>query len=105
MNFNLLAIITLMGATQGLLLSFVLFQRYKSGKRSNIYLTILIALLSLEMLNGVLEYTGMIYKIPHLLACTDFFNLLYGPLFLLYIFQLTRPNFQLKARDALHLLP
>lgn len=105
MNLNLLSLITVMGATQGLLLSFILFQRYKAGKRSNIYLTVLIALLSLEMMNGFLEYTGMIYRTPHLLAITDPFNLLYGPLFLFYIFQLTRPRFQLKARDAIHLLP
>ena len=96
--------IFLLASVQGFLLAILLFVR-KQNHAANTVLSVLVGVLSLDLLQAI-YYTNHLYnEYPHLMGITYVFPFIYGPLFYLYSLLLTSEKLKLGRRDFLHFLP
>ncbi|NWF89011.1 MAG: AraC family transcriptional regulator [Ignavibacteriaceae bacterium] len=95
----LFTVFALLGFLVGSAVLFI--KRQHLSKR--IYLTAILYLFSITLLNYVLYWTGYIIYYPYLLGFVQLFYFLYGPLLLLYVQKLESPK--LLPQTALHFLP
>lgn len=102
---NLLAVLNLLGAAQGLLLALALMTVGRGNRFANRILAALIITISIFVTGAVLRTTGYVFVFPHLAWAHDPFPFLGGPLLLLYLRALTSGKASLARRDALHFLP
>lgn len=96
--------IFLLASIQGVLLSIALFFR-KQNHTANIFLSIVIFALSLELLSTVYYSKGWYITHVHLAGFTYPVALTYGPLFFLYVRFLTKATERFCFRDMIHFIP
>ena len=96
--------IFLLASVQGFLLAILLFAR-KQNHAANTVLCVLVGALSVDLLQVTYYVNSLYYEYPHLMGITFVFPFLYGPLFYLYVLQLTTGKRRLEQRDFLHFLP
>lgn len=77
-------------------LFFLMRNGFKDGKY--LFLYFLLFLLSYELFYKTLIHSKLIYSFPALYISGRFFNLLVYPVFLFFVFSITRPNFQLNVK-------
>lgn len=103
-SFNLPSIISLLGATQALLLAFVLVSLKRGDHTANLLLAALAFTIAVLIGGNILISTHYIELFPHLSRVHHPFDFLGGPLLYLYIRRLlTRQT--LRRKDLLHFLP
>jgi len=103
---NLLAVLNLLGAAQGLLLALALFASGREPRAQGRLLAALIFAVSVFVCGAVLRTTGYVLYLPHLAWVHDPFPFACGPLLFLYLRGLTseaRPR--LSRRDWAHFIP
>lgn len=103
---NLLAVLNLLGAAQGLLLALALVASGRGGRTASRLLAALTLAVSVFVCGAVLRTTGYIFYVPHLAWVHDPFPFACGPLLFLYLRELTsggRPR--LARRDWAHFIP
>lgn len=103
---NLLAVLNLLGAAQGLLLALALFASGRGRRVQSRLLAALTLAVSVFVCGAVLRTTGYVFYVPHLAWVHDPFPFACGPLLFLYLRELTsdgRPK--LSRRDWAHFLP
>lgn len=103
-KLNLLAVLSLLGAAQGVLLSLALLSIGRGNRTVNRILAAFIAVVSIFICGAVLRTTNYVYFFPHLSRVHDPFPFLAGPLLFLYLRELTRRS-GLRKWDALHFIP
>lgn len=100
---NIISIIALAGAAQGIFLTLTLLAWRKGNRRANIILAMTFATMSLAMWNTYLNTSGLYRTWTFSIRVYDALRLLTGPLIYLYVREMVvRP---LGWRDWLHVLP
>lgn len=95
----------MLGSAQGFLLSIILFRQKGANHKANIYLSLLIFFLSLEIFINFLEISGFLIHYPLLNSISDPFYPIYGPLIYLYTKRKTSSKFHFKKKYFLFFLP
>ena len=103
-SFDLVTIIFLMGATQGIFLAGVLFQR-PSNRKANRWLAGLMLAYSLFIAESAISGSPFSFAHPHLLAIAEGAVFLIAPLHYLYAQALIKPDFSFSRRHLLHGAP
>jgi len=88
-ELNLLAVLNLLGAAQGLLLALALWTVGRGNRTANRILAALTLTISIFVCGAVLRTTGYLFVYPHLSWVHDPFPFLAGPLLYLYMRSLT----------------
>lgn len=105
LSIDILGIIFLLGALQGIFLSIVLFTRYR-GSKANIFLAWLILSYSVFLIQQILSGIEHISRgFPHLLMILMGLPFLFGPLHLMYIGVLTDSRIKFARPHWLHFVP
>ena len=104
MKFGLLNIALLLGAAQGFLLSFLIFQKHRK-LYANRFLSLYMFLFSLNLIQMLLTDLGYNNKIPHILFAFLGLVFLIGPLHFLYAKSLINFSVKMKKNDWLHFIP
>lgn len=102
---NLLGILNLLGAAQGVLLAIALLTSRSGNTVSNRLLAALTLTISIVVSGAVLLTSNYVFVFPHLSRVHHPFVFLAGPLFYLYIRQLTSSETKLEKQDILHFIP
>jgi hypothetical protein len=93
---QVLKILLLMGAIQGLILAAVLFFRRNHRKANRIF-ALLLGLISFHLVLAAFDEQQFFIRFPHLLHITWILPMLYGPLVILFFRRLSliSPQFRL----------
>ena len=102
---SFLAILNLLGAAQGLLLSLALLSARSENKAANRLLAALTFTISIGVSGAVLLTSDYVFYFPHLSRLHQPFSFLAPPLLFLYIRTLTSPNDERVTKDFLHFIP
>jgi AraC-like DNA-binding protein len=102
---NFLAILNLLGAAQGLLLTLALLSAKGANKTANRLLAALTLTISIVVSGAVLLTSNYVFVYPHLSRIHHPFVFLAGPLLFLYIRTLTSPERKVEKKDFLHFIP
>lgn len=102
---TVVAVVILLGIVQGFLLGIVLLSYPRGNREANKVLGILMISFSLSIGNIFFDAAGLLLDYPHLMFLAHPLVFLFGPLFLLYVYRLTRPEFVLKVKHLFHLVP
>jgi len=103
--FTLKSVFFLIGVTQGVFLSFVLFSVKRGKTYANIFLALFILSFSLITFNDFLTESRLITEIPDLLMVFEPLLFVLGPLCYFYILSLTDIRWRFKAKDLIHFVP
>lgn len=102
---DVIDLVLLVGASQGLLLSAVIVFLRSANTRANRFLSIFVGLESLHLLWLALTYfVGLRGLSPAVIGLLFLLRVLAGPALYLYVCAMSVPQFRLNARHALHLL-
>lgn len=104
-SLNLLAVLNLLGAAQGLLLCLALFTVKRGNRLANKLLAALTLSIAVVVTGAVLLTTNYVFVYPHLSRVHHPFVFLAGPLLFLYIRTITSRDARLKKKDLLHFVP
>src|SRR5215213_11463950 len=104
-SLNVLAVLNLLGAAQGLFLSAVLVSIKGGNKVANRILAALVATISIIVSGAVVRTTHYEFVFPHLSRIHDPFPFLAVPLIFLYIKTLTSGKSVFTRKDFLHFIP
>lgn len=102
---NLWSVLILLGAAQGLFLSWTFFFSPLGRPLSNRLLGLLLLALALLVVEILLCYSGYIQLVPFSVGLTEPLAFAVSPLLYLYVRSLTQPAFRWRARYLLLLLP
>ena len=102
-NNNFIALIILLGVMLGIYISYFLIRKSIQYKSPNIYMGILIFVLSLLMLEGWLNYSGYIFKVLKISNFSEPLNFIIAPL--IYLFMTTQLGDERSRKDGLHFIP
>jgi AraC-like DNA-binding protein len=104
-SINLLAVLNLLGAAQGIFLSALLLS-IKGGKRiANRILAALVAAIAISVAGGVVRTMHYDFVYPHLSRIHDPFPFLAIPLLYLYIKTLTAKGCGFSKKEYIHFIP
>lgn len=101
---DLVTIILLLGATQGVFLTLLLVTK-PINKTANRLLALLIISYSAFIVEQSLSGTRFVERYPHILGLGAGIVFLHGPLHYLYATALITPRFSLCAKHLLHAIP
>lgn len=104
-SLNLLAVLNLLGAAQGLLLTLALLTVKRGNRLANKLLAGLTLSIAIIVTGAVLLTTNYVFVYPHLSRVHHPFVFLAGPFLFLYIRTITAGNSRLKKTDLLHFVP
>lgn len=104
-SLNLLAVLNLLGAAQGLLLTLALLTVKRGNRLANKLLAGLTLSIAIIVTGSVLITTNYFFVYPHLSRVHHPFVFLAGPLLFLYIRTITAGNSRLNKKDLLHFVP
>ncbi len=105
-ELNLLSVIYLIGAVQGVFLVATLLDRKIANRQANRYLAFFLMIFTLSLVDEFLFQSRYFYSYPHLIGLTWSLEYLYGPLFYFYIRTLTAINLPFKEKkDSWHFIP
>ena len=102
---NLWSVLILLGAAQGLFLSWTFFFSPQGARLPNRLLALLVLSLALLVIEILLCYSGYIQFAPFFVGLTEPLNFVVSPLLYLYARSLTEPAFRWRPRYLLLLLP
>jgi AraC-like DNA-binding protein len=105
MPFDLLAILSLLGAFQGLLLAFALLTIKRGNRTANRLLSAFVFIASITIFGGVMRTTNYVFNFPHLSRVHDPFPFLAGPLLYLYLKIVISRTTDLGRKSFLHFIP
>ena len=104
-SLTIFSFITSIGLFLGLTLSIFLLFKKSAKNKANLYLAILVFLISLQILRPFLYFAGWIEYFPHLLKIDNLFILPMGPVTYFYVSACTQKNFRFKNWMWIHFLP
>ncbi|WP_298895594.1 helix-turn-helix domain-containing protein [uncultured Psychroserpens sp.] len=102
---NILSVIFLINVIQGFFLASILAFNLKKQKKSNLFLVILITIISLYQIKAIIVLEGYYNSFPFLIQFFLPFHFLLGPLFFFYIKYTASIGDKFKKKDVLHFIP
>ena len=104
-SINLIAMLFVLGAVQGIFLSVLLFTKYRTHP-ANRYLGFLVLFYSLFIFNFMLAEIPVIMEHhPHLLMILNGLPFLFGPLHMIYVGELTETHLRFARFHWYHFIP
>jgi len=104
-EIDVLSVIYLIGAAQGIFLVVALLDKKIANKKANRYLAIFLSIFTLSIVDEFLFQSHYFYDYPHLIGLIWPLDYLYGPLFYFYIRELTSINRPFSSKkDSFHWL-
>jgi len=97
-------LIILIGAAQGLFLSFLLFTIKQGNRLSHRLLALFLLFFSLSMIGFVIWDSQLILMLPHLSMLISPLEVVIGPIFFLYTLSLTQKDFSIRRKELLHFI-
>lgn len=105
-SLSIVSVLLLIGSAQGLFLFFALLRLRKGNIAANRWLSCLLLVLSICLIDGFMEETGYYLRFPHFIGLEWPTNFAYGPLIFLYIQSLTKKGRKSAGwKHALHFIP
>jgi hypothetical protein len=104
-SFNLLTILSIVGAAQALLLAVALFGLKRGNRAANRFLAALAAATSVTIIGSILNSTRYILLLPHAAQLHSPFNFLISPLIFLYIKALISRKARFGKQTIWHFVP
>lgn len=105
-KISLFSVVLLLGAAHGVFLALALVHARQGNRVAHRILAVITLVFALDLIGEFLYQTHYYYKVPYLIWLDDPLEFLYGPLALIFVQVLTRPNqFVFNYRLAWHLLP
>ena len=104
-SFNLLTILSIVGAAQALLLAVALFGLKRGNRAANRFLAALAAATSVTIIGSILNSTRYILVLPHAAQLHSPFNFLVSPLIFLYIKALISRRARFGKQTLWHFAP
>ncbi|HEY0408595.1 MAG TPA: helix-turn-helix domain-containing protein [Pyrinomonadaceae bacterium] len=104
-SFNLLAVLNLLGAAQGLLLTLALLGAKGGHRLANRLLAAMTLTIAIVVSGSVWVTTNYVFVLPHLSRLHHPFVFLAGPLLFLYIRTITANDSRFAKQDLLHFIP
>jgi AraC-like DNA-binding protein len=101
---DIAAYIFLIGAAQGILLSFFLFRK-KENSSANKFLAALMLIFAFDLVYGVYYLTGAYLKYPEYIGASQTLPYLYGPAIFIYVYMLSRSKEKIPRKLFIHFLP
>lgn len=105
LSLSLLAILSLFGAAQGVLLGLALLSVRRSRPVVNRILAAFVIAISIFLFGAVMRTSNAVLSFPHLSRLHDPFSLTVGPLLFLYLKALTSRRFVFRRQQLLHFIP
>jgi AraC-like DNA-binding protein len=103
---NLLPVLFLLGAAQGVFLALVLAGMKRGNRVANRFLIFLLLLFSIDLVSGFLSITYAYRQYPGLIGVASPLVFLYGPLVYFYVKTLTEPQRQVRQWKLFaHVIP
>jgi AraC-like DNA-binding protein len=102
---DVIAVLLMLGAVQGILLAFVLISRRSGSKIANQFLAAIVTIFSLSILIHTLSHTTQYIRLPYHQELIQIFYFLFGPFVLFYVNALTTVNYRTEKSNILHLIP
>jgi len=103
LHFDIPALIIFVGIVLGALLSIFFIKKAIAHNKSNLFMGVLLLVFSLNMLEGWLNYTGLIFKALHLTNFSEPTNFIMAPLLYLFV---SRQLVEQKSKwEWLHYVP
>lgn len=102
-KLNLIALVVFIGIILGVYISFLLIKKSIKLKSPNLFMGLLILILSLIMLEGWLNYTSYIFKSLWLTNFSEPLNFAIAPS--IYLFIAIQLGDKRKAKDLIHFVP
>jgi len=99
------SLLLIMGAAQGLILLFVLLISKRGNRKANLFLSILLFILILNIIEYLSISSGVYNYFPHLYGLKISIWYLIGPLIFYYTKLLITKNYKFKKIYLLHLIP
>lgn len=103
LRLNIYALIILVGIVLGFLLSYFFIQKSFKHNKANIFLGLLLLTFTLNMVEGWLNYTGLIFKVLHLTNFSEPTNFIIVPL--LYLFISRQLGEKSRKNEWMHYIP
>lgn len=103
--FNILAVLSLLGAAQGLLFGLALLSFKRGNKIANRLLAALVFVISIFLFGAVLRTTAYDLVFPHLSRIHDPVTFLFSPLLFLYLKTLVTKKASFPKKNFLHFIP
>ncbi len=103
-QFNIWAVLILIGAAQGFFLAGIFWYK-KNNQKANKLFALLLGSIALHLLEYAFCVSGVILQIPHLLFTTYPLFFVIGPLFYFYVKTYLQSDFSFTNKTLLHLLP
>ena len=104
-NISLWAVLILAGAVHGFFLAFSLQSGKSKRVKANFFLSMLLLVIALHLVEYGLSILGLTLKWPHIIAVTFPLIYLMGPLYYFYSKSLIDPSFRLGWKESLHFIP
>ena len=104
-SLDLVAILTLLGAAQGILLALALLGLRQSNRTATRLLAAFMIISSISIGGSVLHSTKLILVYPHLNQIATPFHFLFLPIMFLYVRVTTSGKPHLQKKDLLHFVP
>ncbi len=104
-GFNLLSVLTLLGAAHGVFLALALVNTSTGDLKAHRILAFFTATFALDLGEEFLYQTGFFESYPNLLNLLAPIDLFYGPLIYLYVVQLTTRTSSTRAKAIWHFIP
>ena len=98
-EIDLLSVIYLIGAAQGVFLVVALLDKKIVNKQANRYLAAFLFIFTLSLVDEFLYQSHYFYEHPHLIGLIWPLEYLYGPLFYFYVRELTSFNYPLRSQN------
>ena len=102
-RFDIPALIILIGIVLGILLAFFYIKKAVKPYSPNLFMGLLLLTFAINMIEGLLNYTGLIFKVLHLTNFSEPTNFIMAPL--LYLFVSRQLGEQRSKWEWLHYVP
>ena len=103
LRLNIFSLLILLGIFQGFFLSYFFLSRNNRKIQSNVFAGLFILVLSLNISEVFLNYTGFILKIIWINDFSEPLNFLIGPFF--YLYARTASHHKFRRKDLWHFIP
>jgi AraC-like DNA-binding protein len=104
-SLNLFAIITMLGAAQGLLLALALLGLKKGDRVATRLLAVFMLTSAILVTGSLLNSTKYVLAYPHLSQVATPFHFLFGPIIFLYVKSLTCGEWRFRKKEFWHFVP
>lgn len=104
-SLDIFSTIGILGVLQGIFLGFVVLTQKRKKRASNLFLALLIFVITLILIRGVLVFSKYIFLVPQVIGAFNSIPFLVGVFLYLHIKAFSNKEFRFTKADLLHFMP